>query len=109
MIPSNYELFLLGDYRVTNSLIDTDTIVYMDALKASPQFPLPLFFMKLLKFYGLLVSQLTPNGWILVCNFIKASYDLHIEPNLPIFQYLFFLSRKEEHYHFSDHSRNVMF
>lgn len=107
LIPPNYELLLPGEHREIDSLVDTDILVYLDALKVSLQFPLPSFFVKLLKYYGLSVSQLTPNDWMLVCSFTKACYDLHID--LPMFQHLFLLTKKEEHYHFSGCSGNVMF
>ena len=50
-----------------------------------------------------------PNGWMLVCSFTKACYDLYIEPDMPMFQHLFLISQKEEHYHFSDRSKTVIF
>ncbi|CAN6227284.1 unnamed protein product [Urochloa humidicola] len=78
--------------------------VYAAAFEAGVRFPLHEFYVSLLQHYNLAPSQLTPNAWSYMADFVRLCEDAGVVPMVSVFRYFSIYGHSGDSlgwYHFS--------
>ena len=84
-IPARYSLSLPKGCHGNSVFEGNQVVVYEDSLCSGLYFPVDLFVAIFLRTYGVPVSQLTPNGWMILSSSIFVYGQLGLELDINVF------------------------
>ena len=95
-LPLEYEVSVPGPEDRVSSPPDGRLAVYQDFLWGGLRFPIPEFVRSLLRFYNVVLAQLTPNSIRMVLSFAVLCSLHEIRPRVGLFRAFFVLRRNPQ-------------